>query len=127
MRSTLKAEVDPLFLGGNMSRYYAAQYYVHSFTHPDKDPYKVSQRANDGGWECDCGAWIYQRKRLHNGRAIKKHELPFLDYVPNGFCKHIMHIRQNRNLEADMETYRETGEHIEVVMNGRIKAFINNI
>lgn len=66
-------------------RYYTAQYNVHSFTDPEKT-YKVSQRA-DGGWECSCPAWIFQRKRLHNGTMIPKHELPYIDYNPNGWCK----------------------------------------
>lgn len=106
-------------------RYYQAQYNVRSFTDPDK-VYKVSQRA-DGGWECSCGAWIFQRKRLHNGQTIPKDELDWIDYTPNGFCKHIMNIRENRNLEDDARSFAETGQRIEVVINGRMKGFIENI
>jgi len=90
-------------------RYYVAQYNVRSFTDPDKI-YKVSERS-DGGWECACPNWIFNRKK----------------HPPGWGCKHIEFIRQNRNLDEDREQFRETEERIEVEMNGRIKGFIDSL
>lgn len=41
--------------------------------------------------------------------------------------KHIMYIRENRNLEEDARQFEQTEERIEVTMDGRIKGFIDSL
>ena len=97
--------------------YYREQWRIQSFTNPDKT-YTVSLR-NDGGYECSCPAWIFQRKRLGN-------------------CKHIRQVQENFNIEEITRTRREgrrprvqavhTEEYdIALVENGRINGFLADI
>ena len=97
-------------------RYYVEQWEVESFTSPGKI-YKVSRR-QDGGMECSCPSWIFQRKRL-----------------PNGHCKHIRFILANRPSVrpiADIERKRkpvtiQNEEFKAELTNGRIKGFIDSL
>ena len=113
-----------------MQRYYSAQWDIRSFTHPEQDPYKVSRRA-DGGYECSCKAWIFQRKRLHNGVLIPKEDLEYIDYVPNGRCKHAQFVIENRDVEEDNVRMQETQAPIEVITieepDGRLRGLVEDL
>lgn len=102
-------------------RYYVEQWDVESLTgrldkHGNIEVYKVSL-AEDGHYECSCGAWKYQRFR-------------------RGDCKHILFIRDNhpsvasvvQNGEARRPTVIQNNEFkAELMLNGRLKAFKDSL
>jgi hypothetical protein len=120
-------------------RYYSQQWPIRSFTHPDQDPYTVSQRT-DGGFECSCKVWIFNRKWLNQGTLIPKYERDFINYAPDGHCKHIQFVVENLLSERalrDMDTARSEGRktivvensefRAEVILDGRVKGLLDNL
>jgi hypothetical protein len=69
-----------------MNARYVRQFDVGSFTKPDQKPYKVSERADGGGWECSCPAWTM--------------------HTPRSDCKHIDLIRKDAAVAAAFSGYR---------------------
>ena len=115
--------------------YYTSQWDIRSQTDRRDEngnilSYKVSRRAT-GEMQCSCGAWKFQRARLHNGRAIPKYDLDYIDYTPNGNCKHIQFVLENRNIEEDDRVMQETQAPIEVITiegpDGRLKGLVEDL
>lgn len=115
--------------------FYLEQWNIQSFTHPDQEPYKVSQRG-DGGFECSCKVWIFNRRWLHQGQLIPKDDRDYIDYTPDGHCKHIQFVIENEMNADAARTLREQGRPVviqnaefraELVLNGRIKGFVDRL
>ena len=126
-----------------MSKHYAEQYPVHSFS--EEATYKVS--LDDYGiYSCSCNGWIFQRgyphptekrpnpamRALHNGVLRDKADLDRLGISPNGNCKHIMYVLGNRGRIATAVATRGTsriesnGLYVEVE-DGRIISFFQHL
>lgn len=102
-------------------RYYVEQWPIRSFTDPDKPPYTVSL-ASDGHYECSCMAWT---RRRNDPR-----------FCPNGECKHIRWVRENRPTQEQMAQARRERRPVvirnsqytaELVEDGRLKGFIDSL